>query len=322
MSALISAVVCTYNRCESLRDTLRSLMQQQLRENISLEIVIVDNNSSDRTKDVVTEVAHKTPWPIKYIFERRQGKSYALNTGIRHAEGEALLFLDDDVITAPDWAQAMWTCLNDTRCDVVAGKIEMLWNCERPVWLADELHGPLISQDLGPVRRLWEWKSRYLLGANMAFRRNVFDRVGLFQEELGRKAESLVAGEDKDIFDRLVREGGVIYYEPSALVWHKVEPQRVSKPYLQKWYLDTGRTLGHQFDWRWHYRLTVAPIWVWLQAARVAWRFCVSHVQHSSESERFASKAWVLFNYGLLEERVYHWFPLNLGAAHCAVRNR
>src|SRR5437762_3176643 len=94
----ISAIVCTYNRCESLRDTLTALKQQHLRNGSSLEILVVDNNSRDLTKKVVSEAAKESGWPIRYVFESRQGKSSALNRGIREAAGEFLVMTDDDMI--------------------------------------------------------------------------------------------------------------------------------------------------------------------------------------------------------------------------------
>ena len=94
----LSVVVCTYNRCESLRDTLRALKQQELPEEIRLEILVVDNNSKDRTRQVVEEEARESRWPIRYVFERAQGLNYARNRGTKESQGEFVAFTDDDII--------------------------------------------------------------------------------------------------------------------------------------------------------------------------------------------------------------------------------
>jgi len=315
MSGLVSAVVCTYNRDDSLRETLRSLLQQRLRDGLTLELIIVDNNSHDRTKDVVTDAALHTPWPLRYVFEGRQGVSYARNTGIRSATGEVVAFIDDDVRVEPQWAQALWDCFQETNCDAVAGKINMRWECVRPSWLAEELRGPLISQDFGPQRKPWASRRGFILSANMAFRRSIFERIGVFNEALGRKGTALIGGEDRDISERLLAAGSSLYYEPQAVVWHTVDQQRVSKPYLRRWYQDTGRTIGHQMDWKWHYRLTVAPLWVWKQFAASVARYVNGRVRPATQdAERFAAEMWVRFHAAVLEERLHHW----CGTPQCA----
>lgn len=311
MKTLISAVVCTYNRCASLCETLNSLAAQRLPGEATLEIVVVDNNSADGTKAVVAEAARHSAWSVRYVFEPRQGLSYARNAGIRNAGGMLLAFIDDDVKVEPEWAAALLACFSETGCDAVAGKVNMWWTCPRPHWLADELHGPLISQDLGPQRRPWAERGRWMLGANMAFRRGVFERIGGFREELGRKGDALIGGEDREMSERLLAAGGALYYEPQAVAWHQVDQQRVSQPYLRRWYQDTGRTIGHQMSWKWSYRLTVAPLWVWKQFLAAVARYANGCVRRAAleDAERFAAEMWLRFHAAVLEERFHHWLP-------------
>jgi glycosyltransferase involved in cell wall biosynthesis len=131
----VSVIVCTYNRCESLRETLAALQGQVVHPETRLEIIIVDNNSSDQTRDVIQEAAKQTRWPLAYCFEGRQGKSHALNQGIRRAQGEFLLFTDDDVVPDDRWVQGLHDALMLHRADVAGGPIRPLWLGTAPWWL-------------------------------------------------------------------------------------------------------------------------------------------------------------------------------------------
>src|SRR5271165_2674235 len=93
----LSAVLCTYNRCRSLRRALESLSVSILPESIEWEVLVVDNNSSDQTEAVVEDFSRRYPGRFRYLFEPRQGKSYALNAAILAARGDVLAFTDDDV---------------------------------------------------------------------------------------------------------------------------------------------------------------------------------------------------------------------------------
>jgi glycosyltransferase involved in cell wall biosynthesis len=104
----VSVIICTYNRAPSLRATLRSLADTRGRPEISWEVIVVDNNSSDDTRTAVEEFAGTSGLSVRYLFEGRQGKSFALNTGIVAARGEVLAFTDDDVEVASGWVTGIW----------------------------------------------------------------------------------------------------------------------------------------------------------------------------------------------------------------------
>ena len=94
---MMSVIICTYNRCESLRQILQCLLFQDF-DKFKYEIIVVDNNSTDNTREIVTEMSKSSAVSIKYIFENRQGLCYARNTGIQYARGEIIAFTDDDVL--------------------------------------------------------------------------------------------------------------------------------------------------------------------------------------------------------------------------------
>lgn len=105
-----TVIVCTYNRCQSLADTLDSLAKSIVPASTDWEVLIVDNNSADRTRQVVEEFTRRFPGRFRYVFEPRQGKSFALNRGIRETQADVLAFTDDDVIAEPAW---LWNLTKD-----------------------------------------------------------------------------------------------------------------------------------------------------------------------------------------------------------------
>src|SRR3954447_2321068 len=108
----VTVILCTYNRCEELSDALRSIAQSEVSTSVEWDVLVVDNNSTDHTREVVQEFCREYPGRFKYLFELRQGKTYALNTGIRAAQGDFLVFTDDDVVVEPNWLQSMTTTLD------------------------------------------------------------------------------------------------------------------------------------------------------------------------------------------------------------------
>lgn len=141
-SIMITVIVCTYNRCESLRRTLNSLAQLSAAD-VSWELVVVDNHSKDDTAEVVRRFVENSTFAIRYVFEINQGLSYARNAGIRAARGEIIAFTDDDVVVDSNWLcelQRTFDQFDQFECITVGGRIFALWTCEKSSWL--ELNGP------------------------------------------------------------------------------------------------------------------------------------------------------------------------------------
>jgi glycosyltransferase involved in cell wall biosynthesis len=245
----ISIIICTYDRCESLRRVLCDLNNLRLPEGTSCEVLVVDNNSKDDTRAVVEDFSKKRTDFFKYLFESRQGKSFALNKGISHAQGDIIAFTDDDVFIDSEWLAEIKQALDSYDCMGIGGKILPAWNCEKPRWFEEEgphsLYAAVVKLDLGD--ELCELKSP-AFGANMAFRRAAFQKYGLFREDLGPNPENLIRGEDSEFSWRLLRGGEKVMYLPTAIVFHPVEQKRVKKGYFQRWYFDYGRAMvrrGH-----------------------------------------------------------------------------
>src|SRR5687767_2492787 len=162
-----SVLICTYNRASLLRETLESLAG--VRSVRSWEVVIVDNNSTDDTRTVVEEMAVTFPAPLLYVFEPRQGKSHALNTGLDVCRGQVIVFTDDDVHVAPDWVDAACEALEGERGPAYAGgPVRPLWGAVPPRWLDQtrgDLWGTLAILDYGAESFIFEDRNKVPLGA-------------------------------------------------------------------------------------------------------------------------------------------------------------
>lgn len=242
MTTKVSVIVCTYNRCESLADTLRSLHALEVPDDVDAEFIIVDNNSSDATRQVVEQFAGSASRKVRYLFEGTQGLSHARNRGIAESIGEYLLFTDDDVLVEPSWLRHTLGALTDSDAACAGGKVLPRWLSAKPAWLSNQLLNVLAMLDYGEQRlELGRGgDDRILYGANMAFRRDALVNAGAFNVQLGRRG-GFGAGEDKEIQDKLIAQGHKVVYEPKSAVLHKVDPQRLTKKYFRLWHYNAGR---------------------------------------------------------------------------------
>jgi glucosyl-dolichyl phosphate glucuronosyltransferase len=242
----ISAIVCTHNRCQSLAKALNSLAALTLPEDVQWEVLVVDNNSSDKTREVVQkDFCDRYAGRFRYVFEPRPGKSYALNAGIQQAQGDILAFTDDDVTVEKAWLQNLMAALHNSEWAGAGGRVIAEWACPPPRWLALEgryaLGDTLALFDRGSeAHELFENP----FGANMAFRKAMFEKYGGFRTDLGPRAGSREPqkSEDAEFGSRLLDAGERLCYEPSAIVHHWVPESRLQKEYFLTWWFDKGRS--------------------------------------------------------------------------------
>ena len=237
----ISVIISTYNRSEILKNTLKTLLKVK-DGGMRYEIIIVDNNSKDDTKKTVESYAPRFTQGLKYLFEKRQGKSYALNLGIEKAEGNVLAFIDDDILLDENWLLNVWKCFKNNNCDAVGGRVLPIYPEKTPKWVEENiriLQGPIALYDYGESVKIYDNREMPpFVGANMAIRRNCFKEIGLFRTDLG---PGLVNGEDSELFTRLIRHNKICYYCGEALVWHKMDIKSVSLFFIARWYVEYGK---------------------------------------------------------------------------------
>jgi glycosyltransferase involved in cell wall biosynthesis len=252
----ITVILCTYNRCGALEKALRSLAASALPESIQWEVLVVDNNSRDQTYDVVEDFSRRYPGRFRYLLERQQGKSYALNTGIREARGDVLAFMDDDVTVESTWLHNLTATLCSGQWAGAGGRIVPQWPCEPPSWLPEkEWYGmaPLVMFDLGKEAGPLTDPP---FGTNMAFHRRVFEKYGVFRSDLGPGPNGKIRNnEDTEFGRRLLEAGERLRYEPAAIVHHSVPQNRLRRGYFLTWWFNKGRAdireTGVAADTRW-----------------------------------------------------------------------
>jgi GT2 family glycosyltransferase len=214
----VSVVICTRTRPEMVDACLDSL----LRENYpAFEVIIVDNTD---TGDFSLRASGDAR--VRVVREARRGLSRARNTGIRSARYEVLAFIDDDVTVDSGWIRAIASALEDDSIAGVTGLIvptELETEAQREFeWYGGMGKGTERRLMCGTALTAWQTirAQEVGVGANMAFRRSVFERVGGFDEALGAGTVTLGA-EDLDFFHRVLREGLTLCYEPAARVKHR-----------------------------------------------------------------------------------------------------
>ena len=243
----VSVIVCTYNRCKLLAKCLASLQRQVVPAELSWELLIVDNNCTDSTANSLREAQPRFAGNMRFVREEKQGLSHARNCGIGEARGKYLLFTDDDTEPSPTWIAQVWKTFVDRRCDAVAGKIELSWGCDKPRWMANDLLGFLAHVDYGDEELTLDF-DRPPIGANMAFAAGVFEKIGGFDVELGRKGKTLVGGEEIELFERFLKNGLVAIYQPAAKIYHSVDQDRVRKSYFRALHFNNGKVSGLRYD--------------------------------------------------------------------------
>lgn len=242
-----SIVIATYNRAADLRGTLQSLAG--LQPDGDWEVIVVDNNSTDDTRAVVESAGPAFPAPLRYLFEREQGRSPALNAGIRLASGAIIATTDDDVRVEADWLNGASAALERLHCDYVGGRVLPIWQRQPPAWLSNRggRHWAVIALlDYGdePI----EFGRRVPLGVNMAFRRDAFDRAGLFDPHTGRKAGTLLGQEVREWCIRARNAGVRGFYVPEMTVHHIIPASRLRKGYFRRWFYWRGISRARLYE--------------------------------------------------------------------------
>lgn len=243
----VSVVISTYNRAEVLPRAIQSLLEQAL-DPTRFEIVIVDNNSTDDTRQTVEAFFGKAP-NLRYVFEPRQGVSYGRNAGILAARAPNIAFTDDDVRVSPSWLSTIVLALAEhPEVACVGGRVLPNWTGPWPDWLTRDHWGPLALLDYGDAPIYVTARRRLcLITANVAYRRDVFDQIGMFSphvQTLGRA----VATEDHEILLRLWRAGGQGLYWPALTATADIVPERMRREYHRRWHYRHGRFLAIMHD--------------------------------------------------------------------------
>lgn len=243
----LSVVVSTYNRGDVLARAIESLLAQDV-DPSRYEIVVVDNNSTDHTRQVVESFRSKAPC-LSYVFEPRQGTSYGRNTGILTASAGLIAFTDDDVRVPTDWVSVILTVFSvHPEVSCIGGKVLPNWSGSWPPWLTREHWSPLALVDYGESPLYVSAAHRLcLIGANVAYRRDVFDRIGMFSTRVQTVMRE-PGTEDHELLLRLWRGGGQGLYWPGLTATADIAPERMRRRYHRQWHRRHGRLSATMHD--------------------------------------------------------------------------
>jgi len=257
----VAVVIPTYNRRDSLLRTLDSIARQTFPAN-RFEVVVVDNNSNDRTSEAVTSFGARRQLRVKCVRETDQGVTYARNRGIRETSAPVVVFTDDDVEADPRWLEELMRGLERSGAAAAGGRTETVWEGPLPDWWLPD-YDKLFARNWGDApTRVTEFPFFY--SQNFAVRRETLAAVGGFDPRLGPKASDYVAGEDADLCRRIHESGRMLYYLPQAIVRHRVGSDRLNRRFLRRRFYGSG--VAHAI----HRRIQKRPLEPAYQLRRVA----------------------------------------------------
>ncbi len=237
---MYSVIICTYNRNDSLKQTLNCLGMLKLESTIEWELIVVNNSNCEVTKEVCEGFVGILP--IRYHHEKEKGLSRARNAGVRVAKGETLIFIDDDIDVTSGWLNAYNSAfLEKPNISFMGGPIFPKWEVAPPKWMLD--HYKDLLNGAAPYFHLGESSivvKQEFFGANMAFRREVFDSGHLFREDLGLKGRDATVGEDTQLMNELIQNNQLGYYVASAVVFHRTGKESVTEKEIIKYFWGSG----------------------------------------------------------------------------------
>jgi glucosyl-dolichyl phosphate glucuronosyltransferase len=301
----VTLLVCTHNRSDDLRELLGTALAQETDDTFSYEVLVVDNNSSDATRRVVDALRISGHANLRYVFEGKQGKSHALNTGLTETRGEIYVVTDDDFILPPDWIKRIVAAFRThPEVSFLSGKVLPLWQTMVPPWLGREHWSAVALTDYGEEEFYADADNRVCLLA-CSFRRADVEAVGGYHSDLGVSKDLIGGVEDLELLQRLWDAGKKGIYVPSIAFRHKVGASRMTKRYHRRWHSGRGRFYAalrdREFE-RSPSRICDVPGHVVKQAGSAAWGW-VKSVLRREPDLAFLCETRLRFCLGFIRER-------------------
>lgn len=239
----LSVIICTYNREKYIYNALKSIAEQEFPLS-DYEIVLVNNNSTDNTENICKDFEGDYPEiDFRYFVEINQGLSYARNRGVKESLGDVLIFVDDDATVFDGYLKSIVDFFTEyTSVLACGGPIEPVYESGKPLWIS-HFTNQLIGGALYEGDKIKPFKNgKYPGGGNSALRKMVFQKYGLYNPDLGRKGTSLIGAEEKDLYDRILKDGQPVYYIPKMGIYHYIPAKKTTKQYFDELTYSIGKS--------------------------------------------------------------------------------
>ena len=236
---VLSIIVCTYNRKNFVKLCLESIIKQVIsNDEKKIEVILIDNNSSDNTIHIIKEINNS--FPITYHIENNQGISFSRNKGIELSKGEFIAFVDDDAVINDGWLDTLLNATKTISAVGFGGPIYPRFEFECPKWIDQSYFVRSYKKTNGFINSL---SSRTgFAGGNMCIHKSVFEKVGVFNTSLGMKGNTLGLGEEPEFFYRVFKsyKGKKLYNLNGMSITHFESKQKTEKKYLKERILLSG----------------------------------------------------------------------------------
>ncbi len=301
----LEVIIPTYNRAEMLRKTLQSMVAADKPQKMSVRVTVVDNNSKDHTKKIVEEFQAKNEINLHYIFEPRQGRTKALNAGIKNADADLLGTIDDDEEVAKHWfmeVERIFMERSDS-IDFISGRCLPNFEKEPPDWLPPTGYNGVIGKIDCGEKELTFGKDfdGVLSGGNSVIKLSVFHEIGFYNEDLGRTEKGLLTCDDDEIHHRLLNAEKKGIHDPQLLIYHFVPASRLTKKYHRVWCYGWGTSravMDKLIPPKPLPRLFGVPRYLYGEAARGVLKMLSAFLRFNpNEAFRHELPFWVLYGY-------------------------
>lgn len=234
---MLTVLMATYNGERTLARVLAAYCDLEPPSG-GWKLVIVDNGSTDRTKQIIS--SFETRLPLSYFFEPARGKSTALNTGLRHLGGDLVVMTDDDALPRPDWLVQMRIAADaQPSFSIFGGAIIAHWEVPPEAWVLKWQCGILSITDPdweeGPI------SATRIYGPNLAVRSEVIKAGHRFDTSLGPTSSSYQMGEDTDFLQRLSKAGYRAWHCKQAVVRHMIRKDQLNREWVLRRAFPLGR---------------------------------------------------------------------------------
>jgi len=246
----LDLIIPTYNRSHLLDECLKSVFRAARPKGMKINVVVVDNNSTDNTKEIVQPYLNQHELECQYIFVGRPGKSAAVNEALAQTSSEFVGFIDDDEQIEKSWFEVGYREMTgDSTLEYIGGPYYPNWEIPFPNFLP-----PLTDYGKGVLAiTFYSERAQYLpgfagmlMGGNIIIRRSTLEKVLPYPEMLGKIGNYIRSGMDELIYHRLLRIGARGFAIPDLIIYHWIPAERLTKSYYRKWTMGRAIGVGYQ----------------------------------------------------------------------------